>query len=201
MRIGNRLVGRVAGVIVAALAATSAPRAVADEQVQPVPLGGSLTGQKGDKYFGVYVPTRFGGVLTVKSTSGKVAGDQGPRRPERKNGEEVGNDKHGWYTFKVAGPEKDKPYTVETTFVQVGQSTRQPWNFYYWPTKSDAIHEPWAGGNARVDTMQAYRRRRAGRHPRRLHRPGPGHRPRRPQRHPRDPRRRRRRLDLVPQPL
>src|SRR5262249_28596909 len=40
-------------------------------------------------------------------------------------------------------------------FVQIGQSLRKPWNFYYWPTKSDAIHEPWAGGNARVDTMQA----------------------------------------------
>ncbi len=153
MRIGNRLVGRVAGAIVAVLAATSAPRAVADEQVQPVPLGGSLTGQKGEKYFGVYVPTRFGGVLTVKSTSGKVQTIKGPDGRERKNGEEVGNDKHGWYTFKVAEPEKDKPYTVETTFVQAAQSTRQPWNFYYWPTKSDAIHEPWAGGNARVDTM------------------------------------------------
>ena len=33
------------------------------------------------------------------------------------------------------------------------QSTKKPWNFYYWPTKADAIHEPWAGGNARVDTM------------------------------------------------
>ena len=29
-----------------------------------------------------------------------------------------------------------------------------PWNFYYWPTKADSIHEPWAGGNGRVDTMQ-----------------------------------------------
>ncbi|HEY2157920.1 MAG TPA: hypothetical protein VGH33_19985 [Isosphaeraceae bacterium] len=154
MRIGIRLVGRVAGAIVAVLAATSAPRAVADEQVQPVPLGGSLTGQKGDKYFGVYVPTKFGGILTVKSTSGKVQTIKGPDGRERKNGEEVGTDKHGWYTFKVTEPEKDKPYAVETTFVQLAQSTRQPWNFYYWPTKSDSIHEPWAGGNARVDTMQ-----------------------------------------------
>ena len=46
-----------------------------------------------------------------------------------------------------------KPYTVETTFVQVGQSVKRPWNFYYWPTKADSIHEPWAGGNGRVDTM------------------------------------------------
>ena len=30
------------------------------------------------------------------------------------------------------------------------------WNFYYWPTKGDAIHEPWAGGNGRVDTPRAW---------------------------------------------
>ena len=42
---------------------------------------------------------------------------------------------------------------METTFVQVGQSVKRPWNFYYWPTKADAMHEPWAGGNGRVDTM------------------------------------------------
>ena len=79
-----------------------------------------------------------------------------------------------------------KPYTVETTFVQVGQSTRKPWNFYYWPTKADAIHEPWAGGNGRVDTMQPAATT-AGRHPGRLHRARPGHRPRRPQRPARNP--------------
>jgi hypothetical protein len=43
---------------------------------------------------------------------------------------------------------------VETQFVQVALSKRQPWNFYYWPTKADALHEPWAGGNGRVDTMR-----------------------------------------------
>ena len=89
MRIGIRLVGRVAGAIVAVMAATSAPGAEADEQVQPVPLGGSLTGQTGEQYFGVYVPTRFGGALTVKSTAGKVETDHGPRRPraeERRGG-------------------------------------------------------------------------------------------------------------------
>ncbi len=34
----------------------------------------------------------------------------------------------------------------------MAQSAKKPWNFYYWPTKADSIHEPWAGGNARVDT-------------------------------------------------
>jgi len=153
MRIGNRLVGIVAGAILAGIAATSTPCVEAAEQVQPVPIGGSLTGQRGDKYFGVYVPTRFGGVLTIKSTSGKVQEIKGPDGRERSNGEEVGTDKQGWYTFKVVEPEKDKSYEVASQFVQTAMSTRQPWNFYYWPTKSDAIHEPWANGNARVDTM------------------------------------------------
>ncbi len=156
MRIGNRLVGIVGGSVLAVLAATAHNRAGAAEQVQPVPLGGSLAGQKGEKFFGVYVPTRFGGTLAIKSTSGKVVEIKGPDGKERRNGEDLGLDKHGWYTFKVAAPDKDASYLVETTFVQLGLSSRLPWNFYYWPTKSDSIHEPWAGGNARVDTMQPY---------------------------------------------
>ena len=76
---------------------------------------------------------------------------EGARRRDRRNGQDIGLDHQGWYTFKVEGAKK--PYTVETTFVQVGQSTKKPWNFYYWPTKADSIHEPWAGGNGRVDTM------------------------------------------------
>ncbi len=154
MRIGNRLFGYVAGAFVAVVTATFPPLLKAEEQVQPVPLGGSLTGQKGDKYFGVYVPTKFGGVLSLKSTSGTVKEIKGPDGAERRNGEEVGNDKHGWYTFKVVGPEKDKSYEVSNNFVQTATSSRLPWNFYYWPTKSDAIHEPWANGNARVDTAR-----------------------------------------------
>jgi hypothetical protein len=151
MRIGLRLGGAIGWSIAATVSIMSALGATADP-VQRVPLGGSVANQVGDLAFGVYVPTKFGGVLTVKSTSGTVESIVGPDRRERRNGEEIGNDAVGWYTFRVVGAEKDKPYTVETTFVQVGQAARMPWNFYYWPTKSDAIHEPWAGGNGRVDT-------------------------------------------------
>ena len=35
-------------------------------------VGGSLDGQSGDHYFGVYVPTRFGGELQIKTTDGKI---------------------------------------------------------------------------------------------------------------------------------
>jgi hypothetical protein len=98
------------------------------------------------------VPTRFGGELTIKTSSGNLSALKGPDGRERTNGGEVGVNAQGWYTFKVSGAEK--PYKIETTFIQVGQSIRKPWNFYYWPTKADALHEPWAGGNGRVDTNQ-----------------------------------------------
>ncbi len=154
MRIGNRLAGAMAGAAIVAMMATMALGAGPGEEVKHVPLGGSLTGQVGDRYFGVYVPTRFGGTLTIKASSGSVEEIIGPDGKDRKNAEEVGTDKQGWYRFKVVSADKDKPYTVDTSFVQVALSKRQPWSFYYWPTKADAIHEPWSGGNARVDTMQ-----------------------------------------------
>jgi hypothetical protein len=151
MRIGNRLGAAALAAVAATAGATLAVGADGAQRVQPVPLGGSLSGQSGDRHFGVYVPTKFGGELTVSTTSGKLGPVVGPDGRERSNGRDVGMNAHGWYTFTVSDAEK--PYSVSTTFVQVGQSTRKPWNFYYWPTKSDAIHEPWAGGNGRVDTM------------------------------------------------
>jgi hypothetical protein len=154
MRIGNRLSGAVFWAIVATATATVSAGAGAAERVQPVPLGGAISEQVGDRHFGVYVPTKFGGELTIRTTSGTVSKILGPDGLERQNGQEVGQNQHGWYTCVVTGA--TKPYTVESTFIQVAQSYRKPWNFYYWPTKSDAIHEPWAGGNARVDTMQAF---------------------------------------------
>ncbi|MFO0889710.1 MAG: hypothetical protein U0790_11295 [Isosphaeraceae bacterium] len=147
MRIGNRLGGTLIGVVVAALGLTTAAQAA--DRVTIVPLGGSLENQSGDHHFGVYVPTRFGGQLTVSATAGKVAELKGPNGVERSNGQDVGTDQQGWFTFRVTGA--DKPYKVETKFVQVAESDRKPWNFYYWPTKADSIHEPWAGGNGRVD--------------------------------------------------
>jgi len=142
-------------VLTLALAATAfgslAASAQTTERVTTVPLGGSSDGQTGDRYFGVYVPTRFGGELRIKATWGQVVGLKGPNGASLSNGQDVGLDHQGWYTFKVEGA--DKSYRVETTFVQVGQSAKRPWNFYYWPTKADSIHEPWAGGNGRVDTM------------------------------------------------
>jgi hypothetical protein len=149
MHIGNWLGGSV----IMALAAIHGMAATANtaEHVTTVPIGGSVDGQSGDRYYGVYVPTRFGGELQVKATAGKIVELKRPNGTPLLSGHDIGLDQQGWYTFKVEGAKK--PYSVETTFVQVAESTKKPWNFYYWPTKADSIHEPWAGGNARVDTM------------------------------------------------
>lgn len=121
-------------------------------QVLSVPLGGRTVSLTGDKKFGIYVPTRFGGSLTIDTTEGTIENLKGPDGQPFENGGETGLNRHGWYTFEVHS--KEKPYVLETRFVQVGKAARKPWNFYYWPTKADAIHEPWAGGNARVDTVE-----------------------------------------------
>jgi hypothetical protein len=147
MRIGNRLGGLLVWACAATMSVAGSARTT--ERVS-VPLGGALDGQTGDRYFAVYVPTRFGGELKVATTAGEVAELQRPGGAAQANGQEIGLDHQGWYTFKVE--EAKKPYTVSTTFVQVGESLKKPWNFYYWPTKADSIHEPWAGGNGRVDT-------------------------------------------------
>jgi hypothetical protein len=148
MFIGNRLLGLVIGTVVIGsttlVLADEPPRAI------PVPLGGVSQTQTGDQLFGVYVPTRFGGELRVTSTDGKILDRKTAANTTWTDGQDIGTDHHGWYTFKVEGAKK--PYTIETTFVQLAQSLKRPWNFYYWPTKADSIHEPWAGGNGRVDT-------------------------------------------------
>ncbi|AGA27980.1 hypothetical protein [Singulisphaera acidiphila] len=152
MRIGISLCGAMACALLASTPSTR--QVVAAEAVRPVPLGGILGGQTGDQSYGVYVPTRHGGMLAVRAGTCTIEALTGPDGRPRVNGQEVGGaDAHGWYTFKVTGTEPGKSYAVETAFVQVGQATRMPWNYYYWPTKGDSIHEPWSGGNGRVDTM------------------------------------------------
>jgi hypothetical protein len=149
MRIGNGLGGLVIWAAAATMAIAAQPGA---ERVITVPLGGSLDGLSGEHYYGVYVPTRFGGELRIKTSEGKIAEAKKPNGAPLVDGEDLGFDQHGWYVFKVEGA--SRRYTIATTFVQGAQSTKRPWNFYYWPTKADAIHEPWAGGNGRVDTMR-----------------------------------------------
>src|SRR4051794_9922215 len=113
MRIGSRIGGAMVGAVVVVESAMTTSGAEAAGRVQPVPLGGSLGYQDGDRSFGVYVPTRFGGVLTIKTSSGNVETIHGPDGRSRQNGGEVGNNQQGWYTFKVSGAQGR--YNVSTT--------------------------------------------------------------------------------------
>lgn len=151
MRASNFFVRWLIGVsaVVGTGGANAAPQAPA---VAKVPLGGSLPNRTGDLSYAVYVPTRFGGVLTIKAGDGAVKDLTGPGGRAQENGAEIGDNHQGWYSFRVVGAKAG--YTVETTFQQVAQSPKQPWNFYYWPTKTDCIHEPWDQYNNRVDTYQ-----------------------------------------------
>lgn len=151
----DRRLGLVAACVAAWIsAAVACGSEEGTPRFRPVPLGGSLSADPPDRHFGVYVPTRSGGVLSVEATSGTVGLLAGPDGRDRPNGQEIGPGAPGWYTFEVRGAEAG--LSVSTSFVQIGQSARRPWNFYYWPTKSDAIHEPWSGGNGRVDTTRAH---------------------------------------------
>ena len=88
MRIGKRLRGSVFWSLAMTLGMTAG--ASAGER-QDRALGGTLDGQSGDRYFGVYIPTRFGGELTITASSGQVVELKGPRgtvsqRPGRRTG-------------------------------------------------------------------------------------------------------------------
>jgi len=99
--------------------------------VQKVPLGGSVAAPCEAGCFRVYVPTKWGGVLNIQTTGGTITDLKYPDQTPYTNNTETGEDKHGWYTFRVTGAAN---YTVSVDFVQVGVATTIPWNGWYWPS-------------------------------------------------------------------
>ena len=55
-----------------------------------------MDGQTGDRFFAVYVPTRFGGELKITVTAGQVSDLKGPGGADQANGQDIGVDHHGW---------------------------------------------------------------------------------------------------------
>src|SRR5271157_5194815 len=92
MRIGIRLGGSVTWALIAVLGVTAGAQAA--DRVTTISLGGALENQSGDHHFGVYVPTRFGGELTITTTDGKVVELKGPNGLERTNGQEIRSEEH-----------------------------------------------------------------------------------------------------------
>jgi len=99
--------------------------------VQKVPLGGSVAASCEAGCFRVYVPTKWGGVLNIQTTGGTITDLKYPDQTPYTNNTETGENKHGWYTFRVTGASS---YTVSASFTQVGQAAKRPWNFYWWST-------------------------------------------------------------------
>lgn len=118
-----------------------------------VPLGGERSVPGGDQWLKAYVPTRWGGRLTVTTTAGTITNFTYPDGAPYVNGTEVGQDRHGWYRFQVTGAPGG--YTVSATFLQEGESEVRPWNFYWWSDKADYIREPETGGNGTADSTVA----------------------------------------------
>jgi beta propeller repeat protein len=94
------------------------------------------------EFYRIYVPTRWGGRLTVSTDSGHVelyypdtqtavAGPDNNLIYEIPFEDALGNpvDNHGWYYVKHTGSAN---YTISNEFVQDGESYR-PWNFWYYP--------------------------------------------------------------------
>ena len=99
-----------------------------------VPLGNSISGTGEIDCYKIYVPTKWGGILTITTTQGTIADLKYPNGTAYANGTEIGENKHGWYTFKVTGALKK--YEVSNTFLQTGKSKIIPYNFFYFPFSS-----------------------------------------------------------------
>lgn len=97
-----------------------------------VPLGGALQMGKA-ACFKVYVPTRWGGTLSLQPPVA-VLNSMVLRAPDGTpftNGSETGRDKHGWYL--VFTRDAANAYPFANTFAEAGEAATVPWNFFYFP--------------------------------------------------------------------
>src|SRR5262245_363501 len=79
MRIKLGGAGAVTALLAFCIGFTNAKGLSADEQKRIlVPLGGAVENLSGDKHFGVFIPTRFGGELTISTSDGSVESLAGP---------------------------------------------------------------------------------------------------------------------------
>ena len=116
--------------------------------IEKLPLGKSLT-RTSPSFFKVYVPTKWGGKLTIGKTAGTITDLKNPDGLPYISGSEIGTDKQGWFTFCIPN---SSSYTVTNSFQQIGEAAKRPWDFYYWPSKADYIRD---GGNAIANSIAA----------------------------------------------
>lgn len=100
-----------------------------------VPLGGNVSSAAG--CYKAYVPTKWGGKLNIQTTAGAVTDLRYPNGTPYTNNTETGENKHGWYKFRVIDAQN---YTVSAAFTQLGEATKRPWNFYWWSTNPPLLN-------------------------------------------------------------
>jgi hypothetical protein len=110
-----------------------------------IPLGGQTTDTDQSNTYRIYAPDRNGGTLTITTDNGVVElyyPDASTKiiGPDDKIEYAVppGSDKYGWYYVKHFGAPIQSTYTIANTFVQKGEASYRPWNFWYWPLKKRA---------------------------------------------------------------
>ncbi len=123
-----------------------------------VPLGGSVVSTLDPGQYRVYVPTRWGGVLTLDTDRGAISKLTTPQ------GVDVGvplsspltytvpHGAHGWYTFDVAGT-GGVSHVVSTRFEQTGTASSVPWDYWYYPLVDAADPNLYDGTLAKFDSL------------------------------------------------
>ena len=121
-------------------------------RIVKIPLGGSAT--LASNIIGkVYVPTMFGGDLTLSNGTVQLFYTDGAdldyeTAAQIYNGDldasmvaegdpctyEVEEDEHGWYYVKLSSAGSA---SIRATFVQMGEADAIPWNGWYWPYPND----------------------------------------------------------------
>ena len=136
-------------------------------QIVKIPLGG--TAVLPEMAVGkVYIPTRFGGTLSLSGGDLELYYSSGVDLTDGAaeliaHGEynsylvesgspcnrEIPLDEYGWYYVRA----RSAPSTAITAlFMQTAESPERPWNFYWWPYKCDYIYEIKSGGNGVADS-------------------------------------------------
>ena len=197
MRIGKRLRGSIFWTL--AMTLGMAAGAHAGERARTVPLGGTLDRQTGDHYYGVYVPTRFGGESEDHDQLGASRRAQGAERhggrqwPGRRSGSpglvhlQGGGGQEGLHRRDQLRPGRPEPQEALELLLLAHEGRLDP---------RALGRRQWPGRH-----LVRQRRRSVDRHARVLHRPGAGYRRGRPERIAGDPADSRRRRHLVPQPV
>jgi len=104
-----------------------------------IPLGKSLSITDPDiEFYSIYIADRYGGELTVTATGGTIELYSPDPYTKVANvftqiNYQVPFNQFGWHYVKII--DRGSISNISNTFVQTGEASYRPWNFWYWPLK------------------------------------------------------------------